>query len=100
MACGESNLTIFSCVLGNVLIIISNTTGLSVALKRIGPLAAILVSCFYLLVIKFLVTTKPATKLSCSIYSETLLKSTCQHLLLLVGFDTLTYQKGYDRFPI
>src|SRR5664279_3306343 len=99
MALDESNLTIFPCVLRNVLIIINNTTGLSFALKRIGPLAAILLSCFYLLVIKFLVTTKPPIKLSCSIYSETLLKSTCQHLLLLVGFDTLTYRKGYDRSP-
>src|SRR5664279_1033484 len=99
MACDESNLTVSPCVLRNVLIIISNTTGLSFALKRIGPLAAILLFCFYLLVIKFLVTIKPPTKLSCSIYSETLLKSTCQHLLLLVEFDTLTYRKGYDRSP-
>src|SRR5664279_4391084 len=100
MALDESNLTIFPCVLRNVLIIISNTTGLSFALKRIGPLAAILISRFYLLVVKFLVTTKPTTKLACSFYSETLLKSTCQHLMLLVGFDTLTYRKGYDRSPI
>src|SRR3954466_3597110 len=27
-------------------------------------------------------------------------KVTCQHLLLLVGFDTLTYRKHYDRSPI
>ena len=26
----------------------------------------------------------------------TLLKTTCHFLLLLVGFDTLTYRKGYD----
>src|SRR5664279_2554190 len=99
MTCGESNLTIFPCVLRNVLIIISNTNSLSFALKSIGPLAAILLCCFYLLVLKFLVTTKPPTNLSCSIYSEILLKSTCQHLLLLVRFDTLTYQKDYDRSP-
>ena len=37
---------------------------------------------------------------SFSACSETLLKSTCQHLLLLVGFDTLTYRKDYDRSPI
>ena len=30
----------------------------------------------------------------------TLLKTTCQILLLLVGFDTLTYRKDYDRSPI
>src|SRR5664279_5063165 len=92
-------MALFPCVLRNVLIIISNTIGLSFGLKRIGPLAAILLCCFYLLVVKFLVTTKPPTKLSCSIYSDTLLKSTWQHLLLLVGFDTLTYRKGYDRSP-
>src|SRR5664279_3630262 len=99
MTCGESNLTIFPCVLRNVLIIISNTTGLSFTLKSIGPLAAILLCCFYLLVLKFLITTKPPTNFSCSIYSEILLKSTCQHLLLLVGFDTLTYRKDYDISP-
>ena len=31
---------------------------------------------------------------------NTLLKTTYHFLLLLVGFDTLTYQKGYDRSPI
>src|SRR5664279_5439693 len=99
MACGESNLTIFPCVLWNVLIIISNTTSLSFALKRIGPLGTILLCCFYLLVLKFLITIKPPKNLSCNIYSETLLKPACQHLMLLVGLDTLTYRKDYDRSP-
>ena len=31
---------------------------------------------------------------------NTLLKTTCNFLLLLVGFDTLTYRKDYDRSPI
>ena len=30
---------------------------------------------------------------------NTLLKIDCHFLLLLVGFDTLTYQKDYDRSP-
>ena len=30
----------------------------------------------------------------------TLLKTTCHFLLLLTGFDTLTYRKDYDRSPI
>ena len=30
---------------------------------------------------------------------KTLLKTTCLFLLLLVGFDTLTYRKDYDRSP-
>ena len=31
---------------------------------------------------------------------NTLLKNTCHFLLLLVGFDTFTYRKDYDRSPI
>ena len=31
---------------------------------------------------------------------NTLLKTACHFLLLLIGFDTLTYQKDYDRSPI
>ena len=31
---------------------------------------------------------------------NTLLKTTCQFLLLLVGFDTVTYRKDYDWSPI
>ena len=31
---------------------------------------------------------------------NTLLKTACHFLLLLVGFDTLTYLKDYDRSPI
>ena len=37
---------------------------------------------------------------SFSACSKTLLESTCQHLLFLVGFDTLTYRKDYNRSPI
>ena len=31
---------------------------------------------------------------------NTLLKTACHFLLLLVGFDTLSYQKDYDRSPV
>ena len=31
---------------------------------------------------------------------NTLLKTACHFLLLLIGFDTLTYRKDYDRSPI
>ena len=31
---------------------------------------------------------------------NTLLKTACHFLLLLVGFDTLTYRKDYDRSSI
>ena len=48
----------FPCVLENVLIIISNTTGLSVELKRIGIFAATIVALFYLLVLYFFLYIK------------------------------------------
>jgi hypothetical protein len=68
---------------------------LSFAEERIGPLAAIVTTVFYLLVL-------PITpeNLFASIYSESLIKATHQHLLLLVGFDTLIYRKYYDTPPI
>jgi hypothetical protein len=82
------------------LVIISYTTGLSFALERIGPLAAIITIVFYLLVPYLLVLPNTPENPFASIYSESLIKTTCQHLRLLVGFDTLIYQKYYDTPPI
>ena len=82
------------------LVIISRTTGLPFVLKRIGPLAAIIIALFYLLALYLYVTIKTHKNLSVSICSETLRESTSQHLLLLVGFDTLIYRKYCDRSPI
>jgi hypothetical protein len=82
------------------LVIISYTTGLSFALERIGPLAAITVIVFYLLVLYLLALPNTPKNPFASIYSESLIKTTYQHLLLLVGFDTLIYQKYYDTPPI
>jgi hypothetical protein len=78
------------------LAIISNTTGLSFALQRFGPLAAIITIVFYLLVFYLLALSNTPENLFASIYSEFLIKTACQHLLLLVRFDTLIYQKYYD----
>jgi hypothetical protein len=80
--------------------IISKPTGLSFALKRIGPLAAIIITVFYLLVFYLSAISKTPKNLSASVYSETFTETPCQHLLLLVGFDTLIYQKYYDTPPI
>jgi hypothetical protein len=71
------------------LVIRSYTTGLSFALERIGPLAAITITVFYLLVLCLFALPNTPENLFASIYSETLIKTACQHLLLLVGFDTL-----------
>jgi hypothetical protein len=82
------------------LVTISYTTGLSFAEERIGPLAAIVTTIFYLLALYLLVLPNTPKNLFASIYSESLIKTTYQHLLLLVGFDTLIYQKYYDTPPI
>jgi hypothetical protein len=73
------------------LVIISNTTGLSFALERIGPLSAIIITIFYLLLLYLSALSKTPKNLFASIYSDSLIKTACQHLLLLVGFDTLIY---------
>jgi hypothetical protein len=82
------------------LVIISYTTGLSFALKRIGPLASIIIIVFYLLVLYLLALPNTPENSFASIYSESLIKIACQHLLLLIGFDTLIYRKYYDTPPI
>jgi hypothetical protein len=73
------------------LVIISYTTGLSFALERIGTLVAIVITIFYLLALYLLALPNTPENPFTSIYSESLIKTTCQHLLLLVGFDTLFY---------
>jgi hypothetical protein len=81
------------------LVIISHTTGLSFALERIGPLAAIIIV-FYLLVLYLFALPNTPENPFASIYSESLIKTAYQHLLRLVGFDTLIYRKYYDTPPI
>jgi hypothetical protein len=82
------------------LVIISYTTGLSFAEERIGPLAAIITTVFYLPALSLLALPNTPENPFASICSETLIKTTGQHLLLLVGFDTLIYRKYYDTPPI
>jgi hypothetical protein len=82
------------------LVIISNTTSLSFALEKIGPLAAIITIVFYLLVLHLFALSNTPENPFASIYSDSLIKTACQHLLLLVGFDTLIYWKYYDTPPI
>jgi hypothetical protein len=82
------------------LVIISYTTGLSFAQERIGPLATIIITVFYLLILYLSALSNTPENPFASIYSDSLIKTACQYLLLLVGFDTLIYQKYYDTPPI
>jgi hypothetical protein len=78
------------------LVIINNTTGLSFALERIGPLAAIIIIAFYLLQLYLSALLNTPKNPFASIDSDFLIKTACQHLLLRIEFDTLIYQKYYD----
>ena len=96
----KTSLTIFPCVLGSAFLYIRTCPGLSFATKRIGPPCCTLftfIACYPLQIIlsqNYLLPT-------ISVLAEnTLLKTACHFLLLLVGFDTLTYRKDYDRSPI
>ena len=53
----------------------------------------------YLLPVTNYFTTKLSVIDNFSACRNTLLKTDCHFLLLLVGFDTLTYRKDCDRFP-
>jgi hypothetical protein len=78
------------------LVIISNTTDLSFALERIGPFVAIIITVSYLLIFYLFAISKTPENSFASIYSDSLIKTACQHLLLLVEFDTLIYRQYYD----
>src|SRR3990170_7284260 len=83
----------FPCTLKNALLTIRDHFGLSFASKGLGYLAALLL----------LLSLLARYKLSCyqttllltisALADITLLETICHFLLLLVGFDTLTYRK-------
>ena len=90
----------FPCVLGSAFLIIRNCPGLSFATKRIGPPFCPLftfITCYPLQIILSQNYLLPTILV---LAENTLLKTAYHFLLLLVGFDTLTYQKDYDRSPI
>ena len=97
MSVMKTSLTIFPCVLGSAFPIIRVCPGLSFATKRIGLSCCTIftfITCYPLQI------TLPQNYLLpiISVLAEnTLLKTAYHFLLLLVGFDTLTYRKDYDR---
>ena len=53
----------------------------------------------YLLLVTIYLITKLSITYILVLAEKTLLKTAYHFLLLLVGFDTLTYRKDYDRSP-
>ena len=100
MSVMKTSLTIFPCVLGSTFLYIRVCPGLSFATKRIGPPCCTLftfLACYPLQIILSQNYMSPTISV---LAENTLLKTACHFLLLLVGFDALTYQKDYDRSPI
>ncbi|KAE8766397.1 hypothetical protein D1007_62389 [Hordeum vulgare] len=95
------SLTDFPCVLRSILLPIRLFSGLYLATKGIGPLCFTVAITLYLLLVTFhlLRFTAPhhhLLPLISVLAVITFLKTVYHSLLLLVGFDTLTYRKDYD----
>ena len=85
----------FPCALKNTLLIIEDHFGLSFASEGLSYLAALLL--LLMLLARYKLSCYQTTLLLTilALADITLLKTTCHFLLLLVGFDTLSYRKVY-----
>ena len=100
MSVMKTSLTIFPCVLGSAFPIIRVCPGLSFATKRIGPPCCTLFTFVTCCSLQFILSQNYLLPLISVLAENTLLKTAYHFLLLLLGFDTLTYQKDYGRSPI
>ena len=96
----KTSLTIFPCVLGSAFPIIRVSPGLSFATKRIGPPCCTLFTFVTCCSLQIILSQNYLLPLISVLAENTLLETAYHFLLLLVGFDTLTYRKDYDRSPI
>ena len=96
----KTSLKIFPCVLGSALHHIRVCPGLSFATKRIGPPCCTLFTFITCYLLQFILSQNYLLPTISVLAEKTLLKTAYHFLLLLVGFDTLTYRKDYDRSPI
>ena len=96
----KTSLTIFPCVLGSAFPYIRVCPGLSFATKRIGPPCCTLFTFATCCSLQIILSQNYLFPLISVLAENTLLKTAYHFLLLLVGFDTLTYRKDYDRSPI
>ena len=100
MSMMKTSLTIFPCLLGSAFPIIRVCPGLSFATKRIGPPCCTLFTLVTCCSLQFILSHNYLLPLISVVAENTLLKTAYHFLLLLVGFNTLTYRKDYDRSPI
>ena len=95
----KTSLTIFPCVLGSALHHIRVCPGLSFATKRIGPPCCTLFTFVTCCSLQIILSQNYLLPLISVLAENTLLKTAYHFLPLLVGFDTLTCRKDYDRSP-
>ena len=95
----ESDWLKFPCTLKNTLLIIRDHFGLSFSSKGLGYLAALLL--LLLLLARYKLSCYQTTLLLTisALADTTLPETTCHFLMLLVGFDTLTYRKELQLIP-
>ena len=73
--------------------------GLSFSTKRIGPSCCTLFTVITCYSLKITLSQSYLLPTISVLAENTLLKIACHFLLLLIGFDTLTYRRDYDRSP-
>ena len=95
----KTSLMIFPCVLGSAFLYIRVCPGLSFATKRIGPPCCTLFTFVTCCSLQIILSQNYLLPLISVLAENTLLKTAYHFLLLLIGFDTLTYRKDYDRSP-
>ena len=99
MSVMKTSLTIFPCVLGSALHHIRVFPALSFATKRIGPPCCTLFTFVTCCSLQIILSQNYLLHIISVLVENILLKTAYHFLLLLVGFDTLTYRKDYDRSP-
>ena len=92
----KTSLTIFPCVLGSAFPYIRVCPGLSFATKRVRPPCCTLFTFVTCCSLQIILSQNYLLPLISVLAENTLLKTAYHFLLLLVGFDTLTYRKDYD----
>ena len=96
----KTSLTIFPCVFGSALHHIRVCPGLPFATERIGPPCCTLFTLVTCYPLQITLSQNYLLPIISVLAVNTLLKTAYHFILLLVGFDTLTYRKDYDRSPI
>ena len=96
----KTSFTIIPMCLGSTFLHIRVRPGLSFATKRIGPPCCTLFTFVTCCSLQIILSQNYLLPLISVLAENTLLKTAYHFLPLLVGFDTLTYLKDYDRSPI